>query len=88
MPMTASEEAAAFARLSEITGMPAEKWRDILKLPPAAQKVVLRDYEDCDWAVPGDKLSAFLAALGVVGQIVGFATGAASLVSALPLKLL
>lgn len=81
--MTTPEEAEAFARLSEITGQPAEKWREILSLPPAAQRVVLRDYEDCDWAVPGDKLQAVLGVLALVAQVAGYASPVGDLVGVL-----
>jgi hypothetical protein len=77
------DESKAFAELVTLTGCPERKWRDMLSLPEAAQRIVLQDYRDCAWAVPGDAMEAVLAALGVVGQLVGFATGAAGLVGAL-----
>lgn len=77
------DEAEAFAKLAELTGQPVGKWREILSLPPAAQAVVLRDYADCDWTVPGDKLQAVLAAVGVIAQIAGYAIPGVNLAAAI-----
>jgi hypothetical protein len=83
VPMSSVDEARAFAELVTLTGCPEAKWRDLLSLPQAAQEIVLQDYRDCSWVTPGDSMQAVLAVLQVLGQVVGFATGAATLGAAI-----
>jgi len=66
----------AWAALSRETNLSQKEWLDILALPEPDMRRVLATYKDADWTKPGTSAwKAVLAALPILGQVVGIASG-------------
>lgn len=81
--MPALSEAELFAKLSELTGLDAGAWTDILACTPEQQAVILQTYADADWHRSPDVLSEVLAVLTVIGTVAGVVGGVAGAAGAI-----
>jgi hypothetical protein len=66
-----------FAELATLTGRPADKWRDILTLPPVARAQALLDYKDDVWVQSPTIWPQVINIVTIIGTFAGAISGLA-----------